>query len=181
MTAREEALVPRARMEDEVIRLDLLEAEAPPAWREAVTGGPRAGARRRAVVALSVASAATDLACILVAMALAGVAAPGSDGTGVPGWLLITGAALGWVAVFAAHGLYRPLDLAAHDEFRRLLAATSLGALGLTMAVTLGYRGSSRPGRCGPGSPRWGSSSSAGGSGGRFRVDCAAAHSRAGR
>jgi exopolysaccharide biosynthesis polyprenyl glycosylphosphotransferase len=135
VTAREEALVPGARIEDEVIRLDLIEAEAPPVWRRAFAGAPGTGRRRRMLVALSLALAATDLACLLVAIAFAGSVTAEPEGAGSVGGLVMTYAALGWIAVFTAYGLYRPLDLAAHDEFRRLLGATSLSSLILTVAI----------------------------------------------
>jgi exopolysaccharide biosynthesis polyprenyl glycosylphosphotransferase len=136
VTTSEEALVPGPRIEDDVIRLDLLEAEAPSGWRDALTVSPAVGRRRWARSAVSLGLVATDAACILLAMALADLVSSGRD-AGSVGGLFMVAACLGWVAVMTAHGLYRSFDLAGHEEFRRILGATSLGSLMVATAVLL--------------------------------------------
>jgi exopolysaccharide biosynthesis polyprenyl glycosylphosphotransferase len=132
VTTREEALVPgSASAEEEIIRLDLLDADAPAEWREAVSA-PAARRRRRLMLGrVSAGQAATDAASLLLAIRIATAVAPATRPAGAA-VALVAGAVVAWLAVFCANGLYRPLHLSAHDEFRRVFGATSVATLVVT-------------------------------------------------
>jgi exopolysaccharide biosynthesis polyprenyl glycosylphosphotransferase len=130
MTIPEEALAPEARVvDDQVIRLDLVEKGPPAPLRDALARTGARSKRGRALVSIAVGEAITDACSLGLAIVLAGLIAPKPGGEAPVGVLVMSAAVLVWLAVFGAYGLYRPLHLAAHEEFRRLLGASSLAGL----------------------------------------------------
>lgn len=105
--------------------------DAPPLRGGPVEGGHQPALRRfRSVAAGQV---VTDALCVVAALIIPRVSGVGAvpEGRFVPALVI---APILWVAVFHGFGLYRVLHLAAEDEFRRLIAATSV-AVGLLMLV----------------------------------------------
>src|SRR5439155_24579570 len=124
----EEALVPGSPTTgEEIVRLDLLEPEAPAEWRGAAAV-PRTRKRGRVLVWVALGQVATDVATLFLALWIAGAAAPPAGRAGVLAALL-AGAGVAWIGVFGLHGLYRPLHLPAHAEFRRIFGAASVASL----------------------------------------------------
>jgi exopolysaccharide biosynthesis polyprenyl glycosylphosphotransferase len=96
--------------------------------------GPAGGAMNRRYRKLGLGLMGSDAACAAVALLLAQSIRFGLSSV-PPGQQVRTVlAVLLWVGVFHAFGLYAPRHLAAAEEFRRIIAATSVSVVLLVMA-----------------------------------------------
>ncbi|MGH2755753.1 MAG: sugar transferase [Actinomycetota bacterium] len=104
----------------------------PPGYLEAGTA-PRRDRRSFPRRVLGMGLAASDLIALVAALLLADLFEPFAATGGYHALPLL--AVPLWLGVFHAFGLYAPLHLAPYDEFRRLIAATSLGTVLIVCAA----------------------------------------------
>jgi exopolysaccharide biosynthesis polyprenyl glycosylphosphotransferase len=104
---------------------DYLALDAPPPVRP--------GAARRRYQRIGLGMVASDALCAVAALLLAYQLRVGAGSLTLAERALVALAPLLWVALFHAFSLYAPQRLAAAEEFRRIIGATSLGMVLLAL------------------------------------------------
>ena len=97
---------------------------------------PVAGAVKRRYQRIALGMVVSDAVCAGLALLVAYELRVGMGSLSLTEWLLVLIAPLLWVALFHAFSLYGPQRLAAAEEFRRIIGATSLG---IVLLALVGY------------------------------------------